>query len=229
MKIHELHPDDRPREKMLSLGAENLSRTELLSLVIRSGIPKVNAMEVSAKLLESAGNSLQRLSTMKPSALMKIDGVGEAKALSLAAAFELGRRVSMEASSPSGVFRSSTQIFEYMIPRLRGLDHEELWVVYLTRSNQMIDRELLNKGNLESVGVDIPSITKHALERSAHRVILCHNHPGGSVIPSREDIEMTRAVRNALKVVGLEILDHLVVFDDRFFSFSENKVTVIGV
>ncbi len=213
---------------MLSLGAENLSRCELISLVIRSGIPHLNAMEMSARLLHSAGDSLLRLSTMKPSSLMRIEGVGKAKALSLAAAFELGRRVDMEASSSSGILVTPTQIYEYMIPRLRGLNHEELWAVYLSRSNQIIDRELIAKGNIDTVGVDIPLITKHALEKDALRVVLCHNHPAGTVIPSREDIEMTRRVRDALEVVGLEILDHLIVFDDKFFSFSKNGVTFSG-
>lgn len=225
MKMKDLCRDDRPREKLLDKGARTLSSAELLAILLRTGTGKMNVVEVARELLKSAGSSLHAVSTMSLERLCEISGIGPDKAATVSAAFELGRRSEAErVASDRMTISSPKDVFRLMLPDMRGLEHEEFWIVFLNRANHVIGKERMSAGGLESTTVDTKAVLRRALDRKASGVIMVHNHPSGSALPGRADITQTDLIRKALRVCDIQLLDHVVVADDSWYSFADETL-----
>lgn len=225
MKMKDLCRDDRPREKLLDKGARTLSSAELLAILLRTGTGKMNVVEVARELLKSAGSSLHAVSTMSLERLCEISGIGPDKAATVSAAFELGRRSEAErVASDRMTISSPKDVFRLMLPDMRGLEHEEFWIVFLNRANHVIGKERMSVGGLESTTVDTKAVLRRALDRKASGVIMVHNHPSGSALPGRADITQTDLIRKALRVCDIQLLDHVVVADGGWYSFADETL-----
>ena len=218
--------DERPREKMMQKGADSLSNAELLAILLRTGTGKMNVVDVARELLKSAGGKLNGVADMALERLCEIEGIGPGKAVTLAAAFELGRRAASEPIVESRTAISSPKIvFRAMLPLMRGLDHEECWVMYLNRANYMIAREKISSGGIDSTTFDSRAIAIKALEKRASGIVITHNHPSGSALPSVADITQTQALNRALKTCDLALVDHVVIAKGEYYSFADEIVT----
>ena len=225
MRLKELCLDDRPREKMLEKGPGALSNAELLAIMIRTGTGKMNVVDVARTLLSSAEERLNAIADMPMERLCSVSGIGRSKAVTIAAAFELGRRCSMELAVPDKVAVSSPKVvFRMMLPFLRGLDHEECWAMFLNRANYVLGKERMSVGGLESTVVDVKAILRRALERKASGVILVHNHPSGSAMPGQADIRQTAVLKKALQTCEIQLVDHVVVAEDSWYSFADERL-----
>ena len=197
MTLKEMNKDDRPRERLVAKGAAALSNAELTAILLRSGGAGVNVLDMSRELLVKAG-SLTGLSMMSLDKMMEVRGIGRDKAVIVAAAFELGRRFTAERTgNDDGPVTNPRQVFDLLIPVMKGLDHEECWVLYLNRANRVIGKERLSSGGPVSTVVDTGTILRKALERKARGIILAHNHPSGSPYPGQADIKETQALKEA--------------------------------
>lgn len=226
MRIKDMGADDRPVEKMLDKGARALSNSELIALLLRSGTAKMNAMEVARLIVSQADGSLTRLSGMSADALTAMPGIGRMKAAVILAAFELGRRFQAETSwSGKEAVRNAAAVYDIMAPLLKGLGHEELWILFLNRANFLICKELLSSGGSAATIVDQKMVIRRAMEKKASSIIMVHNHPSGNPRPGAEDLKQTERMREALKKMDLSLLDHVIVCDDCFFSFAEEKLS----
>ncbi len=226
MKLKELSLDERPREKMLSKGPDSLSNAELLAILLRTGTGRMNVIEVAREILKSAGGKLNEVASMSVERLCDIGGVGPTKAVTLAAAFELGRRCGAESIISSRTAISSAKtVFRMMLPLLKGLDHEECWVLYLNRANYLITKEKISSGGLDSTTLDCRTIARKALERKATGLIIVHNHPSGSALPGQADIRSTRQLSSALKTFDISLLDHVIIAESSYYSFSDEEMT----
>lgn len=229
MKIKELGPDDRPREKLLGKGAGALSNAELVAILLRTGSGGDNAVDISRMLMKSAGDSLVELSCRTVSQMCRIRGIGPDKAASVAAAFELGRRCTAEGFSLEKVpVTSPLMIYRSMIHHMKSLKHEECWVVYLNRANYIISRECLSKGGLDATVIDVKFIIRNALELLSSGIILVHNHPSGNPHPGSSDIRQTAILKKAASTFGISLVDHIIISDDRFYSFANESVEVVA-
>ncbi len=225
MRIKELCPDERPREKMRLRGAKALSNAELLAILLGSGTGGRNVIDVARELMTSAGGRLSLLSIMPLERLVSHKGVGEARAITIAAALELGRRAFEEkVVVDKRAITSPEMVYQYMLPQLKNLDHEECWVLYLNRANFLIGREMITSGSLESTLIDTGRILRKAIEKQCSYVILVHNHPSGSPRPGQADIYQTEVLRKALSAVEIRLADHVVIAEDSFYSFSEERI-----
>lgn len=230
MRMKELGLDDRPREKLLEKGASALSNAELLAILIRTGTQTENAVEVARRLIQAAGGSLAGVADMPLSGMVGISGLGRIKAAGISAALELGRRFMAEASTVRKVsIISPGMVYSMMHPYMKGLDHEECWVIYLNRARYVIGKEKLFSGGLSSTLLDARMIVKHALDRHADGLILTHNHPSGNPRPGTEDIRQTETLRNALRTFELSLVDHVVIAEGSFYSFADMQVETAGV
>ena len=225
LNIKDWAEEDRPREKLLAKGVPILSDAELLAILIGSGNRDETAVELSQRILHSVGNNLNTLGKLTIKDLMKFKGIGEAKAITIVAATELGRRrKSAEAVIEPNICHSK-DIFEIMHPLLADLPHEETWVLLLNRSNRIIKRHQVSKGGLSGTVVDIRTIMKEAIDTLATAMILCHNHPSGNVNPSREDDNITAKLKNAGEVMNISLLDHVIICDHTYYSYrDENRL-----
>jgi len=214
-----------PREKLLSHGAAPLSNVELISILLATGYKDENVLDLARRVLEASDASLVNLSSMSARRLMEIKGIGEKKAATLAAAFEIGRRFYQEAATGDDApFTSPEMVYALMAPVLKGLDHEEFWVLYLNRSFRLTGKEKITMGSGHSTVIDTLQTVKKALERNAYAVIMVHNHPSGSPRPGGNDKNETEKLRQALSPLGISLVDHVVVCDDCYFSFSDNRM-----
>ena len=230
MKIKELFLDERPRERLFRNGADSLSNAELLAILLRTGTRKMNAVELARNLLEDSEGKVADIASMSIDRLLKLNGVGPAKAAALAASFELGRRCAMECfSTKSKSITSPNTVYRLMIPHMKTLDHEECWVLFLNRSNHLIGREMMSSGGLESTIMDCKSIVRKALEKKASGLILIHNHPSGSPMPGVADIKQTQILKNALKTCDISLIDHVVIAESSYYSFADEEVTETGL
>ena len=228
MKIRDLCANERPREKMVERGASSLSNAELLAILLRTGTGKKNVLEVAQDLLKRADWRLDVLSAMSVDLLCETDGVGFGKAVSVAAAFELGRRwFSEESAMERRKIASPDDVFRMMFPLLRDLENEECWAIYLNNSNCCLGKERLSVGGVESTVLDTKILLRHACEKKASGVILVHNHPSGNAMPSVADINRTRSLRNALKACEMSLVDHVVVSSHNYYSFSDERLVDI--
>ncbi|MBQ3780808.1 MAG: DNA repair protein RadC [Bacteroidaceae bacterium] len=223
LNIKELSADDRPREKLLAKGSEALSKAELLAILIGSGSATKNAVELMVEVLRDCDDRLILLNRLSVEELMKYKGIGEAKAITLKAAMELGRRRAQEeALTDLKVISTAQQIYEYMHADVRELTHEESWVFLLNNSSRLIKRVRLSQGGRTETSVDVRILLRHALLAEATSVILVHNHPSGSCRPSQEDNRLTERVNQACRAVNIRLIDHVIVTDGDYYSFSEN-------
>lgn len=223
--MKELCEDDRPREKMMRSGAVSLSNAELLAILLRTGTGKRNVLEVAREILHEADGRLTEVAGMSVERLCHVDGIGPGKAVAVAAAFELGRRVAAE----DGVQKlpqmdSPRRVYMNMLPQLRDIRHEECWVLFLNHANRLIGKEMISKGGMDSTSVDKRVILRRALDRKASGIILVHNHPSGSPYPSVEDIRQTRELGKALASCDLHLVDHVIVAGHSYYSFSDETV-----
>ena len=225
MKIKELCPDERPREKMRLRGAKALSNAELLAILLGSGTTERNVMEVAQELMVSAGGRLTLLGAMPLERMVHQKGVGEARAAAISAALELGRRAFEElAIVDKRAVTSPELVYQLMIPHMKNLDHEECWVLFLNRANYLIGKEMITSGSLESTLIDTGRILRKAIEKQCSHVILVHNHPSGSAVPGQADIHQTDLLRRALSAISIQLMDHVIVAENAFYSFSEERV-----
>ena len=226
MKLKELCMDERPREKMMEKGASSLSNAELLAIMLRTGTEGMNALEISQHMLKDSDGRLERLAGMSVEHLCRFKGIGPGKAVTLAAAFELGRRYAAEAGTESRLRMSSPkEVFRLMYPVLRDIGHEECWAVFTNRTNIFIGKEKLSSGGEDSTVIDNRMIIRRALERKAAGVILVHNHPSGTALPSTADISQTRQLQNALKTCGLSLIDHVIIGKGCYYSFNDESLS----
>ena len=225
MKIKELCADERPREKMFSKGAGAMSNAELLAILIGSGTKNQNVLEVANRLLATVEGDLSRIAAMDPSEVMAMDGIGRVRYTSIAAALELGKRCCLEARGIEKVpVCSPRTAYRLMIPVMKGLKHEEFWLILLNRANYVLRKEMVSRGGISSTVVDSKLIVKRALDTHATGVILVHNHPSGNPRPGREDLVQTKDIKKALGTFDISLVDHIIVCDDCLFSFADEEV-----
>ncbi len=227
MKIKDLSLDDRPREKLLEKGPSALSNAELVAVLLRTGSGKYNVVETARMLLKSAGDSLLSLSSMDYRQLCRTCGVGPDKAAAVTAAFELGRRRERETSGTDKIsITRPDMIYIMMLPLLRGLKHEECWVIFLNRANYVIGKERISYGGIDSTVIDVRHIVKKSLDLMASGIILVHNHPSGNPRPGVSDIRCTEMLKKAVDTFDISLVDHVIVSDDSYYSFSDEAVSV---
>ena len=211
---------DRPREKLLQKGRVVLSEAELLAIIIGEGSRNQSAVELCKKILSGSRNSLSELGKLSVNQLTQYKGIGEAKAISIIAALELGRRRRTEEALEKKKISSSTSVFELMQPIIGELPHEEFWIIYLNNSNKVIDQLPLSKGGIRTL-VDVRLAFKKALELGATSLILSHNHPSGNLSPSSADKQLTQKLKTAGESLDIKILDHIIVTEKSYFSFAD--------
>ncbi|RBN49563.1 RadC family protein [Flavobacterium psychrolimnae] len=216
--------DDKPREKLMLKGKSVLSDAELIAILIGSGSRSESAVDLSKRILASVDNNLNALGKLSLSQLMQFKGIGEAKAISIIAALELGRRRRGEDAVELKKITSSKIIFEIMQPIIGELPHEEFWIIYMNNSNKVIAKSQLSKGGITGTLVDVRIVFKTALEMGATALILCHNHPSGTLIPSDADKQITRKLKLAGDSLEIKVLDHLIVTETSYFSFADEGI-----
>lgn len=221
--IKQWREEERPREKMLAKGAEALTTTELLAILIRSGNVERTALDLADEILDAAENRLSNLSRMGVDRLTQISGMGKVKALSVMAAAELGRRIATEVPEPRVLIDGSGTIAEMMVPQMKGLQVEECWVIYVNRAGRMIGKERVSLGGVSSTVIDIKTIVRRAVDKVAEGIILVHNHPSGNCRPGKRDIEETAALREAAALLDIKLLDHIIVADNNYYSFNDGN------
>lgn len=219
--IKEWSKDDRPREKLLASGAENLSNSELLAILIRAGTPQKNALEVAKDLLRLSKDNLVELGKLSVKEFMKIEGIGEAKAITMAAALELGRRRQAASSLEKKVINGSDDIARFLKLKLGDYRKEVFAVLFLNRANKINHFEIISAGGITGTVADPRVILKKALEEDAVNIILCHNHPSGSLRPSRADEALTHKIKEAARYLDITVLDHIIVSDEGYYSFAD--------
>lgn len=219
--IREWAVEDRPREKMQRKGIRSLSESELLAILIGSGNLDESAVELSRRILVSVNNNLNELGKKTITDLCKFKGIGDAKAITILAALELGRRRRESDPDEKPKIVHSTDIASIFKPLLSDLPHEEFWILLLNRNSLVIDKMMVSQGGLSGTVIDVRIILKMAIEKLASSMILCHNHPSGNLIPSEADKEITRKIREAGKQVDIPVLDHLIIGNDSYFSFAD--------
>ena len=216
--------DDKPREKLLQKGRSTLSDAELIAILIGSGNRNESAVDLSKRILAAVGNNLNELGKLSIKQLMQFKGIGEAKAITIAAALEFGRRRRGEDAQKTDRINSSKDAFELLHPLIGELPHEEFWIVYLNNSNKVLHKAQLSKGGMTGTLVDVRLVMKYALEYGAVGCLLAHNHPSGTLKPSGPDKEITQKLKNAGLALDIKILDHLIITQDTYFSFADNDI-----
>lgn len=216
--------DDRPREKLLSKGRQTLTDAELIAILIGSGSRNETAVELSKKILASVSNNLNELSKLSINDLIKFKGIGEAKAISIVAALELGRRRKETENIKREKIVSSKTAYDFMKPIFIDLPHEEFWILLLNRSNSVIKKECISRGGVAGTVVDTKIIMKLALENLASSIMLFHNHPSGNLKPSDADIKITKNIKEAGKLMDVQLLDHIIMTDSNYYSFNDEGI-----
>jgi len=213
--------DDRPREKLLQKGKLSLTDAELIAILIGSGNREESAVELSKKILFKNQNNLNLLGKLSVGQLTQFKGIGEAKAISIIAAMELGRRRRSEDAIENVKISSSNSVFEVLQPILGELQHEEFWILYLNNANKIIEKFQISKGGITGTLVDVRITLRKALELGAVSLILAHNHPSGNLSPSEADKQLTLKLKTAAESMDIKILDHLIVTEKSYFSFAD--------
>jgi DNA repair protein RadC len=213
--------DDKPREKLLLKGKTALSDAELIAILIGSGSRNESAVSLSQRILASVDYNLNALGKLSVNQLNHFKGIGDAKAITIQAAMELGRRRRLEAAIELQKITSSKTIFDIMQPIIGELMYEEFWIVYLNNSNKIIAKSQLSKGGITGTVVDVRLVFKTALELGAVGIILAHNHPSGTIQPSESDKQITRKLKSGGEQLDIRVLDHIIVTETQYFSFSD--------
>lgn len=216
--------DDRPREKLLNKGATALSNSELIAILLNNGSKNKSAVELAREILKLGGDNLNELGKLSLSDFKQVKGIGQAKSIIIAAALELGRRRQASASLEKPIVRSSRDIAKYLQATLKDYHYEVFAVVFLNRSNKINHFEIISKGGITGTVADPRVILKKALEEDATSIVLCHNHPSGNLQPSRADEELTKKIKEAANYLDIKIIDHIIVSEEGFFSFSDEGI-----
>ena len=216
--------DDKPREKLMFKGKAALSDAELIAILIGSGSRNESAVQLSKKILTIVDNNLNALGKLSIKQLMEFKGIGEAKAITIIAALELGRRRRAEETVELKKITSSKAVFEIMQPIIGELPHEEFWILFLNNSNKVIYKTQLSKGGITGTVVDIRLVFKMALEQNATSIILTHNHPSGKLQASDADIQITKKLKLAGQQLDIAILDHIIITENGFYSFQDEGI-----
>lgn len=222
LKITDWAAEDRPREKLIHKGTSSLSNAELLGILISSGTRNKSAVDLGRELLSMAKNNLNSLGKLTISDLTKLHGIGPARAVTIAAALELGRRRKLAEAEDAVRIKCSKDVADIFQPILSDLAHEEFWILYLNRSNRVISRMKLSQGGISGTVIDVRLILKKAVECLASGIILCHNHPSGNLNPSEADTKITKKIREAGSYMDVQLLDHLIISEKEYFSFADN-------
>ncbi len=224
LTIKHWNEDDRPREKLMIKGKNVLSDAELIAVLIGSGNREESAVELSKRILVSINNSLNELGKLSVDDLIKFKGIGEAKAISIITALELGRRRRLEDALEKPKITSSKSVFDVMQPILGELQHEEFWIIYLNNANKIQLKTQMSKGGITGTLVDTRLVYKRAIELSATGIILCHNHPSGILKPSTSDISLTKKIKKGGEVLDIKVLDHIIITEKDYFSFADEGI-----
>lgn len=224
LTIKALAEEDRPREKLLLKGKSVLSEAELIAILIGSGNKDQTAVELSQHILNQCENNLNALARLSVNDLKKFKGIGEAKAISIVSALEIGRRRKEQEPTQKIKIQSSRNAYDLLKGDLMDLNHEEFWLILLKRNNEVIRKEMISRGGMSGTVVDSKIIFKRALEESASNVIVAHNHPSGNLKPSQEDIRLTKKIKEAGKALDISVLDHLIITDQSFYSFADEDM-----
>ncbi len=224
MSIKSLAEDDRPREKFLLKGKSSVSDSELLAIIMGSGNREESAVELARRILNSVENNWHRLSQLSIKDLTKFKGVGEAKAISIATALEIGNRKSQQEVLERQQISSSKDVFEILQPHLSDLQTEEFWAIFLNHQNKILYKTCLFRGGIASSVADVRVIFKTALEHFSTQIIVAHNHPAGSLKPSKEDINITQKIKEAGKLLDIDLLDHLILTQNNYYSFKDEGI-----
>lgn len=216
--------EDRPREKLLIKGKSSLSDAELLAILLGSGTRDLSAVDLAKQILHHANNNLHTLAKYNVNDLKQFKGIGEAKAITVVSALELGRR--RKESEPVKNIRidSSRLVYDYMKSDLTDLAHEEFWVILLKRNNEIIKKVQISRGGVSGTVVDVSIIFKHAIEALASGIVLVHNHPSGSIKPSEQDMRITKKLKEAGILMDIAVVDHLIFANDQYLSFSDESL-----
>lgn len=235
MKILDICESERPREKMLLRGSNTLGNAELLAVLLRTGTRtgtgesavSESAIDIANKLLNLAGGSLLRLAYMSAAEISSVPGIKQGKAVSIIAAMELGRRFMAESPGLTKIpLTDAGMVYDLMRPHLKGLTHEECWIVMLNNARYVTGKKMMTQGGTSSTAIDVKDIVRQALDAKASAIILVHNHPSGNPRPGKADMDETLALKQAAEAMDMLLLDHVIVCDDCYFSFSDEKVTM---
>ena len=221
LSINQWAEEDRPREKLMRLGAEALSNAELLAILIGSGSPKETAVELMKRVLNGCNNNLNTLGKRTIHELCTYNGIGEAKAITILAACELGKRRQAEKAEERKSLGSASAIYEYMHPKMQDLDTEEAWILLMNQNYKLIKAERISHGGITETAVDVRIIIREALLHNATVVAFCHNHPSNNLRPSNDDNRLTQRIKSACDTMRLYFLDHLIITDGAYYSYHE--------
>ena len=224
MTIPDWCVQDRPREKYVTHGSSALSDAELIAILLRTGTSTENAVDLAKRLLCSCNHQLNQLSNLTFKQLTTIKGIGPAKAVSLMAAFELGKRIRSEKVTECKQIKCSADVVDLMQTRNAYLKHEEFWAILLNTAANIIDICQIGKGGLTSTLVDIRLILQQAILQESTSIIVCHNHPSGSVKPSNSDINLTKQIQQATDLLNIHLVDHIILHKNKYYSFHENQL-----
>ena len=221
MKITDWAESDRPREKLLEKGCSSLSDAELIAILIGSGTVSMSAVDLSREILVSVNNDLHKLSLLTIKELQKFKGIGEAKAITIVSALELGRRRKEQEAIQKPRLTCSKDAYELLKPDLLYLPYEEFWIVYLNRSNFVLKKQKIGQGGMTGTVADPRIAFKTAIEHSAAAIVLAHNHPSGNTSPSQADQELTTKFKECGKILDIHVNDHLIITDNGYYSFAD--------
>jgi DNA repair protein RadC len=222
LKITDWAVEDRPREKLIQYGTSTLSDAELLGILISSGTKDKSAIDLGRELLAMVNNNLNTLGKLTIADLTKIHGIGNARAVTIAAALELGRRRKLAEIPEVVQIKCSKDVADIFQPILSDLLHEEFWILFLNRSNRVINRMKLSQGGISGTVTDVRMVMKKAIEYLASGIIVCHNHPSGNLNPSESDSKITQKIKEAGNLLDIQLLDHLIISDKDYYSFADN-------
>jgi len=216
--------DDRPREKLIAKGKKSLSDAELIAILIGSGNREESAVALAKRILQFTENNLNKLAKLSLEELTQFKGIGEAKAIAIITALEIGKRRHFETNNKTPKITSSKDVFNLIRPIIGDLQHEEFWVLYLNNSNKVLTKHQISKGGLTATLVDTRILFKRALELNTVGIILCHNHPSGKLTPSTSDIQLTKKIKEAGITLDIKVLDHLIITEKTYFSFADEGI-----
>jgi DNA repair protein RadC len=221
LNIKDWAVEDRPREKLLSKGARSLSDAELMAILISSGNLEETAVELSRRILASVDNNLNELGRRNIEFLKTFNGIGEAKAVTIAAALELGKRRKETDGANNHKITGSKDAADHFFPLLGDLNHEEFWVMLLNRGNKVLEKFMISQGGIAGTVIDVRIILKPAIEKLASSIILCHNHPSGTMQASDADLQITRKIKQAADLLDIAVLDHIIIGQNQYLSFAD--------
>jgi len=224
LNIKEWAAEDRPREKLMIHGPRSLSDAELIAILIGSGNTGETAVELSRRILSSVNNNLNELARKGTDFLQSFNGIGQAKAITILAAIELGKRRKDASPEQKEKITSSKDAADYFRPIVNDLEVEEFWMMFLDRANNIIGKHRVSIGGISGTVIDVRVIMKEALNNKSSSIILCHNHPSGNLVPSDADLKITRKIREAGEIMDIKVLDHIIIANQKYYSFADEGI-----